>query len=121
MEESVVQASIIGGRFGVKDYPRLFFLPNREQGDPIGPSLLVSTEMGGHWDETWRGAVEVLGEFIQTALPHFWFFRFKEFRVLMVLFRAVDLLHVKTGSFSLNGKGISIIPSFPWRVEGTVL
>ena len=41
------------------------------------------------------------------------FFLFKEFRVEIVLFRAVDLLHVKTGSFSLNGRGISIIPSFP--------
>ena len=77
LEKSVVQASIVGGRFGVKDYPRLFFLPNREQGDPIGPSLLVSTEIGGHWDETWRGAVEVFGEFVQTALPHCWVLSFQ--------------------------------------------
>ena len=43
----------------------------------------------------------------------FGFFRFKEFRVLMVLLRAVDLLLEKTGSFSLKGRGTSIIPSFP--------
>ena len=43
----------------------------------------------------------------------FGFFLFKVFRVLMVRLRAVDLLKEKTGSSSLNGRGISIIPSFP--------
>ena len=43
----------------------------------------------------------------------FGFFLFREFRVLIVLLRAVDLLHEKTGFLSLNGREISIIPSFP--------